>query len=481
MSTSSRSVIYTGQHITGTKMADLTDMPWQKAMSADIPTIGDLMRKAGYYTAYKGKFHMLDDGAVKIPTRDEAGAENSVVHTQSTVRNAENRLRQNDLEVYGFSDWNLEGDIAGSVLDGYNNDEYIQASTVKWLREKGSSLNKAGRPFFLAVNFVNPHDIIYLYRGAERTVMDTNAAPVNTVYAQRYDWLPPAWQDEPSQTSGIPAHAEYQAMWNMQVGALPREEEAVKRFNDYYLNCIQDQDNSLMGLLEELERLHMMDKTIIIFTTDHGEMGGSHGLVSKGNFMYDYNLHVPFLVVHPAYKGGRRIGALTSHLDIAPTILDMTNLPDNEKQRIRKGLMGRSLMPLLDGRAKSVREGALQAISMIATLEAYNPYSGTGPNFNKRGMLRGIVTDRYKFARYFSPLNFNKPTTLEELYGNNDVELYDLKTDPNELKNLAADRAANAGLIEELNRHLNALITLEIGIDDGSELDAAFKFFGVKR
>jgi arylsulfatase len=211
-------------------------------------------------------------------------------------------------------------------------------------------------------------------------------------------------------------------------------------------------------------------------------MGGAHGLKSKGNFMYEQNLHVPFIVIHPAYEGGRRIGAVTSHLDIAPTLLDMTNLPNNEKERLTKGLMGHSLMPLLDGRAESIRDGALHAQSQIATLDAYDPYAKAGgPDFTKRGLLRGIVTGRYKFARYFSPLGFNLPTTLDELYINNDVELYDLETDPDELHNLAADRQANAELIYEMNRQLNELIAREIGADDGGEMDVALKFFNVKR
>ncbi|NCB16749.1 MAG: hypothetical protein EOM65_11325, partial [Synergistales bacterium] len=60
MSTSSRSVIYTGTHITNTKMIDNTDFDWQGPLSTGIVTVGDLLRRAGYYTAYKGKWHMGD-------------------------------------------------------------------------------------------------------------------------------------------------------------------------------------------------------------------------------------------------------------------------------------------------------------------------------------------------------------------------------------------------------------------------------------
>lgn len=64
------------------------------------------------------------------------------------------------------------------------------------------------------------------------------------------------------------------------------------------------------------------------------------------------------------------------------------------------------------------------------------------------------------------------PTTIEELYANNDVQLFDLEKDPEELVNLATDKETNAALIIELNSQLNALITKEIGVDDGSEATA---------
>jgi arylsulfatase len=59
--TPSRSVIYTGQHIQNNGMFDNTNFPWSNDLSTDIPTIGDLLRRQGYYTAYKGKWHLTDE------------------------------------------------------------------------------------------------------------------------------------------------------------------------------------------------------------------------------------------------------------------------------------------------------------------------------------------------------------------------------------------------------------------------------------
>jgi arylsulfatase len=69
-----------------------------------------------------------------------------------------------------------------------------------------------------------------------------------------------------------------------------------------------------------------------------------------------------------------------------------------------------------------------------------------------------------------SPLDRNRPTTLDELYRWNDVELYDLQTDPEEMTNLAADRAANGPLVLEMSRKLETIMHAAFGPDDGREM-----------
>ena len=76
----------------------------------------------------------------------------------------------------------------------------------------------------------------------------------------------------------------------------------------------------------------MLKNTIIVFTADHGEMHGSHAVKGKGGFLYDYNMHVPLVIVHPDYEGERRISAVTSHVDLAPTLVDLTNIPAEKKE-----------------------------------------------------------------------------------------------------------------------------------------------------
>jgi arylsulfatase len=314
------------------------------------------------------------------------------------------------------------------------------------------------------------------------TTFAIEGAPANIIYETSYPEAPiPDTWDQPLDDEGrVPAELEYFNLWNRRVGEIPTDASRWENFRDYYYNCIQDNDDQLYNVISELSNLEMLDNTIIVFTSDHGDMQGANGLRGKGGFMYENNIHVPLIIVHPEYEGGKSIDAVTSHIDLATTFIDMTNLPDAKKTELSTGLPGNSLMDLIDGSQTEIRDGSLFAYEMISMIDS-NMMQTTDPNTNitnytidytKRGFVRGITTEKYKFARYFSPLKFNMPTTMDELYANNDVQLFDLEKDPQELVNLAVDKEANAALIMELNNQLNALIIKEIGVDDGSEAAA---------
>jgi arylsulfatase len=91
--TSSRSVLYTGQHIQQTKMFDNTNFPWISSMSTGIPTIGHMLREAGYYTAYKGKWHLTKE-----------------FETVNSLGTPE-KIFTKEMHAYGFSDYFGVGDI----------------------------------------------------------------------------------------------------------------------------------------------------------------------------------------------------------------------------------------------------------------------------------------------------------------------------------------------------------------------------------
>jgi arylsulfatase len=96
--------------------------------------------------------------------------------------------------------------------------------------------------------------------------------------------------------------------------------------------------------------------------------------------------------------------------------------------------------------------------------------AGYVPDLKKRGSVRTVFDGRYKFSRYFAPVERNRPENLADLYRTNDVELFDLQTDRLETRNLAADRDTHAELIDKMRDKLESLIKAEIGRDDGREM-----------
>ncbi len=488
MCTASRSVMYTGQHIQHTGMFDNTNLPWQPDMSTDIPTIGNMMRDLGYYTAYKGKVHLSE--------------------ALTPEGNKDQKLMTDAMEPYGFSDFNPCGDEYGHVLGGYTHDAGFSGDSVNWLRSKGAKLNKDGTPFFLAVNLVNPHDIMYFNTDAEgesdqKNTKDesvqkagdlldpTNKAPDNTIYQTKHtDYPLPSNLYQSITEKGRPrAHYEYHEGWDCLMGAIPDSDAHWTRYKDYYLNCLKDVDMQIGTVLDELDRLDMRENTVIVFTADHGEMCGNHNLRGKGPFSYEENIHVPMIVIHPEVAGGQSTHALSSHLDLAPTLLNLTGVAAQKVERITENLPGKDVSPVLDDpkgmSITQIRSGALHCFDMIFTVDANflkelvqaqskgEDWAGgknIKPDLSKRGNIRIVFDGRYKFARYFAPLKHNTPKNLNELIRDNDLELFDLKNDPNEMINLAMDLDRNKELILRMNEKLNALIAQEVGKDVGHEL-----------
>jgi arylsulfatase len=91
----------------------------------------------------------------------------------------------------------------------------------------------------------------------------------------------------------------------------------------------------------------------------------------------------------------------------------------------------------------------------------------TEAKLDKRGFLSFVFDGRYKFGRYYAPTAFNTPRTLEEVLGNNDVQLFDLQADPEEVHNLALEPEKNHETILKMNALLNDMIAKEVGANDG--------------
>jgi len=284
--TPSRSVIYAGQHIQHTRMFDNTNFPWISSMSTELPTVGHMLRNAGYYTAYKGKWHLTKE----FETVNKLGSPTKIF-TQ-------------EMEAYGFSDYLGVGDIIAHTQGGYLHDGIIAAMAGSWLRGKGRELAAEGKPWYLAVNLVNPHDVMFYDTDAPGTVVQakrglTHVArdPVDPLYAKQWDFKLPLNHEDPLDAPGRPpAHRDFLRSHDALVGTIPNEEARWRRRHNYYLNCLRDVDRNIATVLAELDAAGLTDRTIIILTADHGDMDGAHMLHAKGAVSYREQNNVPLIV-----------------------------------------------------------------------------------------------------------------------------------------------------------------------------------------
>jgi arylsulfatase A-like enzyme len=480
---SARSVVYTGQHIQHTGVFDNMEAPWQANMSTTVVTIGNRLRQLGYHAAYQGKWHLSANiDAAKKPV------------------DASLLTNRKIIESYGFADFLGVGDLIDGALGGYSFDNFSTESAVTWLRTKARELKAQGQPWFMAVNLVNPHDVMYVNSDAPGEVVQGKHAaypidrpPDNEIYVAEWDVPLPATRHQLLNAPDRPrAHYEYQATQDILLGQWPDEDRRWRVLQNYYFNCIRDCDRHLVRLLEELKANALDGSTIVVFTADHGELGGAHQMRGKGANAYREQQHLPLMILHPAYPGGGSTKAISSQLDLAPTLLRLTGRPAEDVNRAGAGLKGRDLSKVLSAPEaapiNAVRPAALYNYNMFSYLDAkwFAPLIRIvvsdeplvekaarlvmqQPDFNNRGAIRSIFDGRYRFSRYFSPLRFNRPTTYEALVADNDLEAYDLQEDPQEIHNLAQDSRAK-DLIMALNASLNTRIDEEVGVDDGKFL-----------
>jgi arylsulfatase len=481
----SRSNMYFGQHTQQTHMtANIGAPPSFPDLKPGLPSLGHLLRAQGYYTAYKGKWHLshlrADPGLVYGPYPSTA----------------------NELEPYGFSDYNTDGDPHGATWTGYRYDGEIASNAVRWLGTRGREL-RGKQPWFLAVNFVNPHDVMYVSTGpnqeSSRVKRDLlspiSAPPAGGVYDSAWDVpLPQSYYRD--DLSGKPwASKSYVEVCDWVYGRIaPDDEAAWRAYQSYYFNCVRDVDSHVMTLLKGMHDQGLDGDTVVIFTADHGEMAGAHRLRQKGPFMYKENVRVPFIVRHPDLAGGRESKALSSHIDLVPTILAMAGVQEDAMQSNYPELKGVDLAAALatsggrtarDSRGilfnygvplymdpEFTRQGAMtgrQFTRLTSLLIGFQ----TGQFFPSRdnpALFRGVHDGRYKFARYFKPDDHHTPKDWQTLTTRNQLELYDTVTDPDEITNLAAHPDAYRDLLLALNDKTNLLVADEVGADLGAEL-----------
>ncbi len=483
MCTPSRAALFTGQPPQVNGVFDQMEAGYVPNMPKDRLNMGSLMKKLGYQTAFFGKWEM------------EAG----LIPPKPTVNYSE------ALQPYGFDIYQPDGDKTGAPDQGYKTDVYTASEGVRWLRGNVPKLRASGQPFFMIVSFVNPHDIMYADANVSGTDQaqkaDLNgvltAPPRNSLYARHWNSVLSATMQESLSAPGMPgALTEYNTGWSGVLGYIPTDRPDMWQvFNDYYLNMIRDTDASLKLLEDGLDELNLWQNTVVIFTADHGEMDGDHGgLRGKGPFCYEGNSHVPLIIDHPNYPRGQSTFALTSHLDLLPSLPGLAGVPEAQRREAVMGLPGHDFSGVLanaEGASpQAVRPGVLfnyvspMTIDSGYLLAAMNELmqdkpapslTELQPKLNKRGFLSFAFDGQYKFARYYAPDDFNSPETLEQILGHNDVQLFDLKDDPLETRNLALDPEKNKEVILRMNALLNQLMAKEVGKNDGSFLPAAIR------
>ncbi|MDC0273561.1 MAG: sulfatase-like hydrolase/transferase [Planctomycetaceae bacterium] len=243
------------------------------------------------------------------------------------------------------------------------------------------------KPFFAYVSFTSPHD--------------PRQPPKE--YAKRYyKNLPPL------PNNFLPQHPFFNGWMtgrDESLAAWPRTPNVVQQQLAEYYGMISHMDAQIGRILEALEKSGRADNTYIIYTADHGLAVGSHGLLGKQS-VYEHSMGTPLMIAGPGIKK-ESSDALVYLLDLFPTITDLAGV------ETPKSVEGKSLAPIMNGEKNSVRE------TLYLTYEKY---------------MRGLTDGRWKLIRY-PHINY--------------TQLFDLKSDPAELHNLA-----------EMDEHTNRVIQM---------------------
>jgi len=189
-----RSTIYTGQHIQHTRIFDNANSLWQADMSTKMKTIGHRMASLGYHASYQGKWHLsINLDQVKDAIDAPLLAYRKII------------------ESYGFDDFFGVGDINDRTLGGYNYDDTTTAFVTRWLRTKAQELRALGKPWFLAVNFVNPHDVMFVDSDlpgetvqGKVTAFPIARPPADDIYRAEWNVRLPATRSQPFDAPGRP-------------------------------------------------------------------------------------------------------------------------------------------------------------------------------------------------------------------------------------------------------------------------------------
>lgn len=373
------------------------------------------LQAAGYQTAYIGKWHMDENNDSPRPGFDYWAS----------------HLGQGK---YYDTPFNINGQR--DVLKGYYTTRVTDLA-VDWIKDRPQD-----RPFMLVLGHKAPH---------------TPAVP-EPKYAHLYDTVPIPYppsaftlDDKPEWIRQRLAtwHGIYGPLWGFREKFPDARPEAVKDFAAFvrsYYAVIKSVDDSLGRILAVLEQTGQLDNTLLIFAADNGFFLGEHGMMDKRT-AHEESLRVPLVVRYPRLtRPGAMVDQMVLNIDLAPSILDICGVPP------LSNIHGRSWKPLLAGDSRGWRTAWLYEYDY----EKQFPYT---PN------VRAVRTDQWKYIHY--PHGDGGPDRHK-------AELYDLKADPLELKNLIVD-PAHAAKAVELKAELARLMRETGALPDRMPLDEGVK------
>ena len=407
MCSPSRATLLTGtypaQHGVTQTLTELGNYsPAEGQLDNTMPNIMNMLQGEGYDVQYRGKWH-LSKGTTTYAT-----------------------LTASDIALYGAMGWNPPD--SGEDMDplnfggGYaNHDARYVKEAIDYLRGvKAKRANGNKQPFCLILSLVNPHDVL----AYPKTAGSYGYFPDN--WAGRTIGIPESSNEDLLRNKKPIAQFETLEIQNAGLGPLPTDNDKLNYLN-FYGYLLSKVDTELSYVTKELYAEDengscLANSTVIIQTSDHGEMGLTHGGLRQKMFnAYEETIRIPLVMSNPILFAGdqpQHTMKLASLVDVMPTIIDIANVSAPPS-----GLRGVSLLPLM-------KEGTpVQESILFAFDDTKAGLNNKASMVKAANRVRCIRTEEWKFNYYFDAMG----AYIDQF------ELYDLINDPHEMNNLAYD------------------------------------------
>ena len=480
----SRTSLFTGQYPTlhGVTQTDgIGKHAWDPGMfwldPDTVPTLGDWMRAAGYETYYKGKWHVsLAD--IIIPGSHESLQSNGD-RGVPYPRAIEKYVASNRLGDYGFDGWvGPEPHGALQSNSGWERDPLFANEMIRLIDdlEKRSS----DKPLLLVNSFVNPHDIVLYGVLWKHWGLPFSDASLDGITIPEPPTQSETLADKPrAQKSYVDT---YPKMF------LPQDPTETYRKFYYFLQKTGEQH--VMRVYEHFRKSRFFDNSIVIFTSDHGDMLGAHGgMHQKWYQAYEEAIHVPLYFSGPLVPDHQRtVDTITSHIDLIPTILGLAGVDVEAAQREleishteTRTLVGRDLSSLVMGTGTVPQSEPVYFMTSddvsrgLEQITGRRQWAAVFPPNQVETIVVELDGTTWKYSRYYeeeSPLaeyiDNKKMEAYIEKYTSvlDEFEMYDLSHDPIEAINLAGTGLAIEETLKEIldeQRKQKALTPAEKG------------------